>query len=106
MGYLDNPPLNIILTKVSIVREDRDDYDYFNIHELDSLNLTIDDYQKCRFFQVDGIIDFDNKKYKIKKITFRLNPIGETLRQNFDIHHKEPTYNNATLLVFVDEYFS
>ena len=97
-------PLKIILTKVSIVRENRDDYDYYDIHELDDLNLSVDDYHKCRFFNVDGIITFDNKKYKITKVSFRLNPVGETLRQDFDVYSDEPTFNNATLLVFVEEY--
>ena len=97
-------PLNLILTKVAIIRDNIDDYDFYNIHELEELNLSTDDYHKCRFFNVDGIITFENKKYKIIKVSFRLNPVGQTLGQDLNINDSEPTHNNSTLLIFVEEY--
>jgi len=94
----------IILTKVSIIKENKDPYDYYDIHKLEEFNLTVDNYHKCRFFNVDGIITLDNKKYRITNISFRLDPVGHTDCPNLNVKDNDPSDNNATLLVFVSEY--
>lgn len=95
--------LNIILPHVAIVRDNRDDYNFYNIHELDELHLKEDDYHKCRYIDVGGKINFQDKQFEITKITFRLNPVGDTLRDDFEINTTEPSHSNSALYIFVKE---
>lgn len=70
-----------------------------------TLELAEDNYDKCRFFNVGGNIILENKKYEITKISFRLNPEGQTLSEDFEINSEEPTYSNSTVIVFVKKAF-
>ena len=100
---LQEQSFKIILTKVSIIMENKDPYDYYDIHKLEELNLTTDNYHKCRFFNVDEVITFNNKRYIIKNISFRLDPVGHTDCPNLNINDNDPSDNNVTLLVFVED---
>ena len=99
----DTKALPCLLAKVAIVRPNRDDYDIYSFDEIAELSLSTDDYHKCRFIDVGKKLKLENKIYEIKKISFRINPIGESPSQNFDIYSDEPDFFNCTTLVFVEE---
>ena len=91
-----------LLAKVSIVRENRDDYDIYNVDELSNVELSTDNYHRCRFISVGNTLKLENEVYRIVKVSCRINPVGETLRQDFDAFTEEPSNSNTTILVFVE----
>ena len=97
-------PLNILLTKISILRNNRNDYEIYGIDELPDLQLGEDNYDHCRFIEVGKTLILENKKYKILNIDFRINPVGQTLKQDFNVHAKDTGMSNCALLVTVEEY--
>lgn len=94
-----------LISEFVIVRENKDDYSLFTTDEVWEIDIPTDNYHHCGFVQVGDIITFQNKKYKVNKISFRINPKPSDINEAIDIYSVEPQYvRNCSILVFVDEY--
>lgn len=92
-----------LIAEVAIIRPDRDNYSLFTTDEIWELEPKEDNYDHCGFLQIGDEITVENKRYKIKRLSFRINPKPSDIREGVDIYSQEPQYlRNCTVLVFVE----
>jgi hypothetical protein len=96
--------INFFLAKISILRNNKNDYDIFSFDELPNYNLPEDNYDHCRFIEKGGVLTLENKKYKIIDVSFRINPIRDSLGQDFDVYAADTGMSNCVALVTVEEF--